>query len=180
MAAVPYIPTIVVDTVIEALALFLAPFVGNELGNTTTPTPIIRAQVNRVPPPLPGFVELRDLMQKNLGMPIQIQNPDPDIQQATISTFTQLDVQIDFYGPNAGDWARAVEAVFRSLYAPDQFPAGIAPLYCSDARQAPLVTGEEQYENRYILTASLEYNPDVIVPQQSATSLTTSIFEDLQ
>lgn len=178
--AAPYVPTILVDAVIEALALFLAPFVGNDVGVTDDPTPIIRAQVNRVNMPKFGFVELTELFQRNLATPIQLQNPDPDIQQATITTFAQFDIQIDMYGPNSGDWARAIESVFRSAWAPDQFPNGIKPLYCSDARQAPLVTGEEQYENRYVITASLEYNPDVIIPQQSAIELKTNTFEDLQ
>jgi hypothetical protein len=178
----PYVPSILVDAVIEALALFIAPFVGNAVGNADSPTPIVRAQVNRVPMPITGFVELRDLLQKDISTPVQIQNPstDPALQQATISTPTQIDVQVDVYGPNASDWTRAILAVFRSEYAPDQFPAGIAPLYCSDGHQLPLVTGEEQYLNRYVFTASLEYNPDVIIPQQSATALEINILEDLQ
>lgn len=177
-----YVPSILVDAVIEALAAFFAPFVGNAIGNTTSPVPIVRAQVNRVPMPITGFVELRDLLQKDLSTPVQRQNPstDPTLQQATIDTPTQIDVQVDVYGPNAGDWTRAILAVFRSEYSPDQFPVGIAPLFCSDGHQLPLVTGEEQYLNRYVFTASLEYNPTVIIPQQSATALELNILEDLQ
>jgi hypothetical protein len=175
----PYVPSILVDAVIEALANFLAPFVGNALGVTDTPTPIVRAQTNRAPMPLTGFVELNDVFQGELGTPVQIQSPNSTTQQATISTPTQIDIQVDFYGPNAGDWSRAVEAVYRTSYACDQFPANIAPLYASKPRHIPLVTGEEQYEYRYALIASLEYNPDVIIPQQSANALKTNIFEDL-
>lgn len=183
MSATLYVPTILIDAVIEAVAKFVAPFVGNAVGVTDTPVPIIRAQVNRVSPPPGPFVELRDILQVNLIQPMQNQSSDPAVQQATVTTYARIDVQADLYGPSAGDWVRALEAVFRAPYAPDQFPDGIKPLYSSDAHQLPLVTGEEQYENRYVITLSLEYNPDVIIPQASATELAVktagSYFEDL-
>lgn len=172
-----YTSSILIDAVIDALKAFLQPFVGAS-------TPIVRAQQNRVAPPtVPGqpdplaFVSLRDLMQMDLETPAMNQSLDPTIQQATVSTPTQITIQIDFFGVSSGDWIRAVKAVYRSCYAPDQFPDGIKPLYCDDGHQIPLVTGEEQYENRWALTAQLQYNPLIIVPQQSATVLETSISE---
>jgi len=42
-----------------------------------------------------------------------------------------------------------------------------------------LVTGEEQYERRWALTMSLQYNPIVIVPQQSAEVLSMNILNDV-
>jgi hypothetical protein len=166
----PYIPTIVVDTVIDALVAFLQPFVGSG-------TPIVRGQQNRVPPPVTAFVKVTEILQDDLETPTFVNNGTT--QQASITTPTQIDIQVDFYGISSGDWCKAVKAVFRSPYAPDQFPDGIAPLYSSNGHQAPLVTGEEQYEFRWVLTASLQYNPSVYVPQQSATELHTSVFEDL-
>ena len=124
-----------------------------------------------------------EINRRNLDAPSQFQSGDPAIQQATVKNSKQIDIQIDFYGLAAGEWSAAVESVWRSLYGCDQFPDGIKPLYCSDAHQLPLVTGEEQYEYRWALTGSLEYNPLVIVPQQSATELAVKpdgIFEDLQ
>ena len=177
-----YAPSIGIDDVISALIAFLQPFVGNASGGTVTPnvpTPIIRGQANRVPPPVPAFVVVTEIHRANLDTPVFINSADPNIQQATVTNSKQIDIQIDFYGVDSANWSAAVETVFRSPYAPDQFPTGMAPLFCSDAQQAPLITGEEQYENRWVLTASLEYNPDVTVPQQSATELRTTIFEDL-
>lgn len=169
MSSPNYIPSILIDAVITALADFIQPFVGA--------APIIRAQVNRVPPPAPGFVELREILQVDLETPTSTNNTLN--QQAQITTPTRIDIQVDFYGPSAGDWCKAIKAVMRSQYAPAQFPAGIAPLYCSDGNQAPLITGEQQYENRWILTCSLQYNPNVFVPQQSATALAVNETEDL-
>lgn len=175
MSATPYVPSILIDAVIDALAAFLQPFLGGT-GNTT---PIVRGQTNRVPMPITGFVKFQETIESDLETPTFTNSVDPNVQQATITTPTRIDIQVDFYGPSAGDWCKAVKAVFRSSYSPDQFPDGIAPLFCSDGNQAPLITGEEQYENRWILTASLQYNPDVIVLQQSATKLKMNIIEDL-
>ena len=167
-----YEPSITIDTVITALAGFIQPFVGSDI-------PIIRGQQNRVAPPLTAFVKLQELLENDIETPIFTQSADPAIQQATINTPTRIDIQVDFYGPASADWCKAVKAVFRSPYATAQFDSDIAPLYCSDGRQMQLVMGEEQYENRWALTATLQYNPLVIVPQQSATTLTVNIFEDL-
>lgn len=175
MAATPYIPTILIDAVIGALAVFIAPFIGDDPSN---PQLIIRAQQNRVPPPVPAFVELREILEQDLETPA-MENVT-EYQQLIITTPTRIDIQMDFYGPSAGDWLKAVKAVFRTPYAVAQFPPAIAPLFCSDGRQVPLVTGEEQYENRWVATATLQYNPDVTVPQQSATSLAMNIIEDIQ
>lgn len=177
-----YAPSITIDDVITALIAFLQPFVGNFNGTAITPnvpTPIVRGQVNQVNPPQPAFVKVTEILRRALDTPVFENSSDPDVQQATVKNTKQFDIQIDFYGSNAGDWSAAVENVWRSPYAPEQFPAGTAPLYCSDAHQAPLITGEEQYENRWVITASVEYNPVVIVPQQSATQIETSIFEDI-
>lgn len=191
MSSPLYVPDISTDAVITALIAFLQPFVGNWNGTAVTPndpTPIIRAEVNRVP--MPGttpagpFVKVNEINRRNLDAPSQFQSSDPTIQQASVKNSKQLDVQIDFYGPAAGEWSAAVESIWRSPFGADQFPDGMAPLYCSDARQLPLVTGEEQYEYRWALTGSLEYNPTVIVPQLSANQLEVkqqgSFFEDLQ
>lgn len=174
-----YFPSISIDDVIQAITSFLVPFL-------PAGVPVIRAQQNRVPPPITYtasdplvFVQLREVSQTDLETPTMTQSADPDVQQADINTPTQIDVQIDFYGISAGDYCKAVKAVWRSPYAPDQFPIGIAPLFCSNGIQGVLVTGEEQYEDRWLLTASLQYNPVVTVIQQSATVIKTNIFEDL-
>ncbi len=168
----PYVPSIAVDDVITSLIAFLQPFVGNV-------TPIVRGQQNLVNPPQPAFVKVTEILRRDLDTPVFENSSDSHVEQATIGNSKQIDIQIDFYGSNAGDWAAAIETVWRSPYSPYQFPAGIAPLYLSDAHQAPLITGEEQYEFRWVITASLEYNPIVVIPQQSATQLETSIFEDI-
>ena len=76
-------------------------------------------------------------------------------------------MQLDFYGPDSQVWAFETQALFRDEYATDLFPANIQPLYADNPVQIPLIDGEEQYEQRWKITASLQYNPILTTSQQS-------------
>jgi hypothetical protein len=162
-----YTPSLTVDNVIDALGAFIDPFV--------SPAPVVRAQVNRVPMPEGDCVVLTELFQGDLSIPHETYQPDDDT--AEIRNSTSIDIQIDFYGSEAGEWCNVVKNVFRSQWGWDHFPAGIKPLFTSEGMQWPLTTGEQQYESRWTLTAHLQYNPFVTVPQQFADVLTVSVHE---
>lgn len=165
----PYTTSIIVDAVIGSLGAFIQPFIGD--------APIERGQNNRVSMPKSGFVELTEILQIDLETPTSVD--DGELLQVTITGPKQIDIQVDFFGPTSGDWSTAVKTVYRSPYAPAQFPDGIKPLFCSDSHQAPLVNAEQQYEARWTLTASLQYNPAVVIPSQSAIALAVNILEDI-
>ena len=152
---------ITVDDVIDALATFLAPFVGA--------SEIVRAQVNRVAMPPNPCVILTEMLQVDLSVPSTKYLPATDA--AEIAGGTRIDIQIDFYGALAGEYCRTIKAAFRSHWGFAHFPAGVKPLYTSDGVQSPLTTGEQQYESRWTLTAYLQYNPIVTVPQDFADVL---------
>lgn len=168
MSSTPYVVTIAVDAVIDALGAFLQPFLAG--------AQIIRAQQNRTPMPPDSFVKLTEILQVDLETPIVSGVANA---QTSILGPKRIDIQVDFYGSNSGDLCAAVKTVYRTSYAVAQFPAGIAPLYCTDGRQMPLITGEQQYDSRWTLTASLQYNPAVYIPVLSATVLGLNIVEDL-
>jgi hypothetical protein len=155
--------------VFDALGAFIQPFVGA--------AQVIRAQVNRVAMPVGSFVELTEIASSDLEVPRSTY--DGVNFQSDIIGPKRIMIQADFYGALAGDWCAAVKTVWRTPYAVDQFPLGIAPLYCDDGNEAPLITGEEQYERRWALTMSLQYNPIVVVPLQSADSLEMNIIDDV-
>lgn len=162
-----YTADITVDQVIDALANFLTPFVpGAE---------VVRAQVNRVAMPANPCVVLTELLQTDLSVPhTEYQppvDPAPALGTATIYGPSRIDIQIDFYGAQAGEFCKTVKTAFRSQWGFNHFPANIRPLYTSDGIQSPLTTGEQQYESRWTLTASLQYNPIVTVPQDFADVL---------
>lgn len=144
-----------VDDVIDALADFLAPFCPG--------AQIVQAQGNRVPMPASPCVVLTPLLGVALRTPTQ--SYDGLANSFTAGQGDSLKVQMDFYGAAAGEWAKAVVMMFRTPYAVEHFPAGIKPLYCGDAIQAPLVTGEQQYEQRWTVDATLQFNASVTVPQ---------------
>ena len=156
-----YTASITVDQVIDALADFLAPFVPG--------ASVVRAQVNRVAMPPNPCVILTEMLQVDLSVPAT--EYQPDAGTATIEGPTRVDIQIDFYGEQAGEFCKTVKTAFRSHWGFSHFPANIKPLYTSDGIQTPLTTGEQQYESRWTLTASLQYNPIVTVPQDFADVL---------
>lgn len=94
--------------------------------------------------------------------------------QSSILTQTQVDIQLDVHGPTSADNARRIVALLRSEYGVDAFKASnpnIAPLYSSDARQGAFVNAEQQYEDRWIVTASLQASVVTIVGQQFADQM---------
>ena len=153
-----YTSSITVDQVIDALKAFLAPFMPG--------AQIVRAQVNRVALPSNPCAVLTELLQVDLSVPAT--DYQPLANTATIYGPSRIDVQIDFYGAQAGEFCKTVKTAFRSHWGFAHFPANIKPLYTSDGIQSPLLTGEQQYESRWTLTASMQYNPTVTVPQEFA------------
>lgn len=158
-----FVSSIKIDDVIDALATFLQPFApGAE---------IVRGQVNRTPQPSGDCIVLTELLQIDLELPY---STTANSTTAILHSPKQVDVQIDFYSSSAGDWANAITAAFRTGYGFKSFPASIKPLFCSDARQAPLITGEHQWGARWIVTASMQYNATVSIPMESAEELELS------
>jgi len=164
-----YVSSITVDQVIDALKAYLLPFIPDGANK------IVRGQSNRVPMPAAPCVVLTELLQVDLSIQRTDYQPPTDpipaIGTATIHGPARIDVQCDFYGTSSGEYCKAVKSTFKSMWGASQFPANIQPLYSSDGVQAPLITGEAQYEARWTLTVSLQYNPVVTVPQEFADDL---------
>lgn len=174
MSTAPYAVDITVSNVIKALGAFLQPFAPG--------AQIVRGQRNRVSPPSADgspspYIRLTEILKVDLETPT-VTNNRGQAQIITVSP-KRIDIQMDFYGAAAGDYSAAVQGIWRTAYTCSQFPANIQPLYLSDARQMPLTTAEQQYETRWTLTAYMQYNPTVIVPQDYFTSLKVNILEDL-
>lgn len=129
---------------------------------------IIRGLGNGVPMPLPSFICMTAAGQRRLATNETTYN---GASQKTLTNFKEFRVQIDFYGPLSSEWANTVETVLRDDYAVTSMGPLVTPLYCDDAQMVPLENGEKQYEERWMMTAAFEFNPDVVLPQQSATTL---------
>lgn len=134
----------------------------------------VQGIVNRVAMPKGGFVEMTGLLKEgltayNLTSYTQQNDPTPgtEINQQSID----YHIQLDCYGKDSADWAQILNTSFSSDRAIEFFRSnypGIAPLHVEDPKQAPLVTGEQQYEKRWTMVAHLQYKPAITDTQESA------------
>lgn len=126
---------------------------------------VVQAQDNRVPMPKGGFVAMNNTSMDRLSF--NVDTYDPVNQGKSILTPTKYGIQLDFYGPDSQTWAMKTVGLFRDEYATEIFPENIQPLYADDPVQIPLIDGESQYEQRWKLVATLQYNPTLTTTQQS-------------
>lgn len=149
---ITFVPNKNVDDVIDGVANYLMRF---------TKAKIIRGNVNRTPMPKPPFIVLTEVLTKQVAKSSEFYSLDGE----TVSQQNQIDVQIDFYGWELSDIALSFTASIRTSWAAKNFPIWLSPLYCSDIIKSPLQNAEEQYEQRWTVTLSLQYNVDINLPQ---------------
>lgn len=130
---------------------------------------VIQAQDNRVPMPKGGFITMNNTGIDRISF--NIDNYESVLEGKTILTPTRYSMQLDFYGPISQEWCMQTVSLFRDEYATEIFPSNIQPLYADDPVQIPLIDGEAQYEQRWKLLASLQYNPILSTTHQSMTAV---------
>lgn len=77
-------------------------------------------------------------------------------------------VQLDIHGPNSADNARLISTAFRDDYAVQAFAAlnsNVSPLYADDPLQVPFMNDQDQYENRWVVKARMQFNVTAVVSQ---------------
>lgn len=149
-----------IDNIIDTLAYFVEPICGKAQ----------QAQANRVPMPKGEFCILTPLRFPRLSTTREIRQDtgDPSTSAMGYTEVRQADVQVDIYGANAGDRAIALETVFASSYGYEKIKSidgRLAPLHSSAAIQAPMINAESQWQERYIITLSLQAHITVSFPQ---------------
>lgn len=131
---------------------------------------IIYGLENRVAMPAGGFIEITAVGQKRLAtnetdytdqFPAGNAPYPPGYSQANMST--RYDVQIDCYGAFSCDWANIISNTMRSDYGCSVFSI-VQPLSADDPTQIPIQNGENQYEKRWLVSASFQYRPGVRTP----------------
>jgi hypothetical protein len=158
--------------VYAALGAFIQNITGLPAGQ------IIQGLGNRVAMPAPGFIAMTAISQARLRTNIELWDEvDPNPSTFTAEQGTQIDVQLDFYGPLAGDWAVMVSTAFRSSYGFEALAPNCAPLYIDVVPMAPLIDAEAQWEQRWVATAVLQYNPVTTLPLQFANELVINLID---
>lgn len=91
----------------------------------------------------------------------------------------QVVIQIDVHGSQAFTNAMRISTMFRDGYAVDFFEAypDIAPLFADDPRNATFISGEKQFEDRYVVEANLQVNFTMTRTTTSALTLTVDIID---
>jgi hypothetical protein len=141
------------------------------------PAQVIKGLGNRVSAPPGGstsasYVVMTQLTRARLRTNIDtFDDTNPAPVAISVEQGTEVMLQLDIFGLNAADQATIVTALWRDGYACAALAPVCQPLYCDEPRMMPLVDGEEQYEQRYTITAHLQYNPVVAAPQQFANAL---------
>jgi hypothetical protein len=136
---------------------------------------VLIGQENRVPEPSSdNFVIMWGTLRKRLGTNVTSWDQTPGANPTTQDNTEpmRLDMQLDFHGADSTDNAQVFAALFRSSYACQFFGSfGFSPDYCSDGQQMPFINGEQQYEDRWTLSATFDANITVSTPQQFANEV---------
>ena len=132
---------------------------------------VVRGFDNLVPTPLSDFIAMSPIGIPRISTNEESYNFDPlDIPNANISIRTGLKytIQLDFVGSLSGSRSQAFTEIIRSETACSLFPNTVTPLECTDPRYIQMVTGEQQYIDRWQTDIDLQYNPVITVLQQYA------------
>lgn len=137
---------------------------------------VIEGLGNRVPMPAWPFIAMTAIASHRQATNVDTDTdlfyatpPQPGITSSEQST--QLDLQLDFYGPLSNSWATMIGTLFRDDYACEALAPLCQPLYADDPQMMPLTTAEDQYLERWTVTASIQYNPVVVTGQTFAATL---------
>lgn len=166
------LPTVTEDQVFIAMNDFLESIV-------IEGTEIIKAQVNRTPEPSSeNFVLTTAALRSRLATNINIY--DIDGEKNAMQQKIQFSMQLDIHGPIGGDNAQVITTYFRSqegvaLFAENDFE--IVPLYTSEPKQIPFTNGENQWEDRWVISAEMQINPSVVIDQQFAKTMNVRVIE---
>jgi len=136
---------------------------------------VVKELSNRVPMPIGDFVNMQCVTKQNLTLPI---TSDGVLDTQTFTQPTDYGIQVDCYGPNSGDYSKIITTMWRTdfafLFLKDY---GIVPLWCDDAKEMHIVNSENQYEERWVSTFHLQYDPAVTLSQDFADSATVETID---
>lgn len=140
-------------------------------------TTVLRGPIDRAAYPNVDFVLITPVGRSDLRTPV-VTDDDPGTGQgtATWEQATEVELQIDLYGDTFGaDWCAMFSAMWKTEYACDALGAACSPLFTDGGRMIPLVTGEEQYDERWLVRTFLQYNPTVSTPQDYADTVDITV-----
>jgi hypothetical protein len=129
---------------------------------------VIKGLSNYVAQPLGDYIAMTPLLMERLS------TNGSEYTETTRTEKTDIDyhVQLDFYGKQSSNRVTTIFTLWRSDVL---FQYGITPFYTSEPRQLQFVGGDSTMIERWSMDVHLAYNPNIILPQQTANQLTASL-----
>lgn len=144
-----------------------------------TNTQVIKGQVNRTAPPKGDYVVMTPIHRVRMATNTtewDMQNSNPTTQN--IYTPVQLTVQIDVHGDDAADTAGIISGLIRDTYCVqfmEDNDYALHPVDADDASQMPFINAQNQYEDRWVLRATLQTVSLIVTPAIFAESIAISV-----
>lgn len=166
-------PLATVENTLANVYAVLGAFVASMLGLASGQ--VVQGYPNRVAMPLGPFVLMTGMLKKRLRTNVDnfagTSDPAPAPGPVTSEQGQQITVQLECYGPQSSDWSDILSTLLRDNVAYLALAPACAPLYADDPVRAPLTNAEQQYEDKWIVSALIQYNPIVTTAQTYATVL---------
>lgn len=118
---------------------------------------IIQALQNNQPLPRNAIV-MTVLFTNDLDY--SVTNYDRIAGKAYVQNSVEVRLQIDFYGEFAQRRSRIVDNLWRNPYGYNNLNL-CKPLYVQSNQRQPYINDSNNYEDRFVLDLSLQYNPEV-------------------
>lgn len=169
-----FAPSITETDLLTAIRTFLLSVLPNDWE-------VVQGQDNRVPEPgSPNFIVMTPVNRSRLSTNVDTfsasMGPGQPLDTTNYERDTQADIQLDIHGEGGADGAQTVATLWRDGYAVDVMaPFGIAPLYATDGHQVPFINGEQQFEDRWVMTLYAQMNPIVSTTTQFADTVAVTI-----
>jgi hypothetical protein len=128
---------------------------------------VIHGLGNGTPTPLNGFIAFTPLFMSRVNTnENSFQDPTPTTGTKKSAAGIQYTFQIDCYGNDSANWAAEISTMWRDEYACTIMGNTCQPLYADEPKMMPLISGEQNYVQRWTITAELQYNPITTTPME--------------
>lgn len=128
---------------------------------------VIRGYSNNAPLPQSPFILMNIIHEQALST--NTHDYSLDEQNTEVMQSMEVQMQIDFYGATSGQMARQFCTLWRDFYACERLQC-CQPLYCDDPKYLPFTNEANEYEERFMVTAHLTYNPLIVHDQDFITN----------
>ena len=150
----------------------------------------VQGFVNRAAMPIGGFIAMTTLRQIRLSTNTTVYNDTFAEQDVffggeevvfdgqtiafgatpngtkAVTQAIEWTVQLDCYGLQSMQWANILTTLFRDEFSCSALKPYIQPLGADDPISLPLINGEQQYEQRWVVEAKFQYHSTTTVSQQ--------------